>query len=113
MMRHETKTRGEIKDVNEEEMENGKRWEMQAIGEKKEQACVKGGKIYVQVMIPVSSSNVNRTFGLGRVFQLTLLAVLAIYLRARACVCVCVCARARMCLIQWDLISRHRTDSID
>jgi hypothetical protein len=64
---------------------------MEAIGEKKEGACVKGGKIYVQVMIPVSSSAVvNRAFGPGRVFSVDTVScfvVLSMYLRARACVC--------------------------
>jgi hypothetical protein len=68
----------------------------------------KGGKIYIQVMIPVSSSNINRTFGPGRVFSVDTVScfvVLSIYLRAHVCVCVCV--------IQWDLIARHGTGSID
>jgi hypothetical protein len=68
---------------------------MEAIGEKKEGACVKEGKIYIQVMIPVSSTNINRTFGPGRVFSVDTVScfvVLFIYLRAHVCVCVCVYA---------------------
>jgi hypothetical protein len=52
----------------EEEMGDGKRLEMEAKGGKKEGACVKGGEMYIKVMNPVASSNVNRTFGGGSVF---------------------------------------------